>query len=118
MNPRTRALDASFGAMAPELLAIDQDLHRHPELRCRWTRTRACTVRAWSPEWRIPAGMTSTSPAKKPDGFHQQPWQHRNETEGGRYRAWRSHGEERGGMQAFAAFHRNRCEAAQNRDCD
>ena len=31
-NPLTHALDASFDAMAPELLAIYKDLHGHPEL--------------------------------------------------------------------------------------
>jgi hypothetical protein len=32
MNPLTHALEAEFGGMAAELLAIHEDQHRHPEL--------------------------------------------------------------------------------------
>jgi hippurate hydrolase len=39
MNPLTRALDGSFDALAPELLAIYKDLHRHPELSMQEHRT-------------------------------------------------------------------------------
>jgi hippurate hydrolase len=39
MNPLTRALDGSFDALAPELLAIYTDLHRHPELSMQEHRT-------------------------------------------------------------------------------
>jgi hippurate hydrolase len=39
MNPLTRALDASFDGMAPELLAIYKDLHGHPELSMQEHRT-------------------------------------------------------------------------------
>jgi metal-dependent amidase/aminoacylase/carboxypeptidase family protein len=66
-NPLTSALEASFDRIAPELLEIYKDLHRHPELsmqemrtagiaadyieklgyavtRCRWRRTLACRM--------------------------------------------------------------------------
>jgi amidohydrolase len=39
MNPLTRALAASFDGMAPELLEIYTDLHRHPELSMQERRT-------------------------------------------------------------------------------
>ena len=39
MNPLTTALDASFDRMAPELLEIYKDLHRHPELSMQEHRT-------------------------------------------------------------------------------
>src|SRR3546814_14928949 len=32
MNPLGQALEARFARMAPDLVAIYQDLHRHPEL--------------------------------------------------------------------------------------
>lgn len=32
MNPLTQALEPRFESMAPELLAIYEDLHRNPEL--------------------------------------------------------------------------------------
>jgi hippurate hydrolase len=38
-NPLTNALAASFDGMAPELLAIYENLHRHPELSMREHRT-------------------------------------------------------------------------------
>ncbi|RZA20070.1 MAG: amidohydrolase [Lysobacteraceae bacterium] len=39
MNPLTDALDAAFDAIAPELLDIYRDLHRHPELSMQEHRT-------------------------------------------------------------------------------
>jgi hippurate hydrolase len=39
MNPLTSALAASFDEMAPELLEIYKDLHRHPELSMQERRT-------------------------------------------------------------------------------
>ena len=39
MNPLTSALEASFDGMAPELLEIYKDLHRHPELSMQERRT-------------------------------------------------------------------------------
>jgi len=39
MNPLTIALEASFDAMAPELLGIYEDLHSHPELSMQERRT-------------------------------------------------------------------------------
>ena len=39
MNPLTSALEASFDGMAPELLEIYKDLHRHPELSMQEHRT-------------------------------------------------------------------------------
>ena len=39
MNPLTSALAASFDGMAPELLEIYKDLHRHPELSMQERRT-------------------------------------------------------------------------------
>jgi amidohydrolase len=39
MNPLTSALEASFAGMAPELLEIYEDLHRHPELSMQERRT-------------------------------------------------------------------------------
>lgn len=41
MNPLDQALQARFEAMAPALLAIYEDLHRHPELSMRETRSAA-----------------------------------------------------------------------------
>ncbi len=39
MNPLAQALDHRYAALAPELLAIYQDLHRHPELSMQERRT-------------------------------------------------------------------------------
>ncbi len=39
MNPLTSALEATFDGMAPELLEIYKDLHRHPELSMQERRT-------------------------------------------------------------------------------
>jgi amidohydrolase len=39
MNPLSAALEASFDGMAPQLLELYQDLHRHPELSMREHRT-------------------------------------------------------------------------------
>ena len=39
MNPLSAALDARFDSLAPELMAIYQDLHRHPELSMQERRT-------------------------------------------------------------------------------
>jgi hippurate hydrolase len=39
MNPLTRVLDATFDRMTPDLLAIYQDLHAHPELSMQEHRT-------------------------------------------------------------------------------
>ena len=39
MNPLIQALHARFDALAPELIAIYEDLHRHPELSMQETRS-------------------------------------------------------------------------------
>jgi hippurate hydrolase len=39
MNPLAQALDHRYADLAPELLAIYQDLHRHPELSMQERRT-------------------------------------------------------------------------------
>lgn len=41
MNPLVQALETRFDAMAPELLATYEDLHRHPELSMQEERTAA-----------------------------------------------------------------------------
>src|SRR3546814_19826474 len=39
MNPLIQALHARFDALAPELVSIYEDLHRHPELSMQETRS-------------------------------------------------------------------------------
>lgn len=39
MNPLTSALESSFPALEPELRALYEDLHRHPELSMQERRS-------------------------------------------------------------------------------
>jgi hippurate hydrolase len=39
VNPLTEALELRFAAMAPELIALYEDLHRHPELSMQEQRS-------------------------------------------------------------------------------